>query len=115
MYLSIACILIVGGMGYLWCTRGFYSALINLVCVLVGGAVAFGLWETIAYTLLDKGSGGDLLSSSAWGIALALPFAGTVAVLRAITDKVLGANVKIPDAANYVGGGLCGAAAGIIT
>ena len=115
MSLSIVCIVIVGGMGWLWLSRGFYSALLNLVCVLIAGAVAFGVWETVAYMLLDKSSSGDLLSGSAWGIALALPFAVTLAVLRAITDKVLRANLKVPNAVNYIGGAVCGAVAGVVT
>ncbi len=115
MSLSIICIVIIGGMGWVWLSRGFYSALLNLVCVLIAGAVAFGLWETIAYALLEKGQSGDFMTSSAWAIGLALPFAGTLAVLRVITDKTLRANVKVPDAVNYIGGAACGAVAGVIT
>jgi len=115
MSLSIVCILIVGGMGWLWLSRGFYSAILNLVCALIAGAVAFGVWESVAYALLERGQSGDLLPSSAWAIGLALPYAVTLGVTRFITDKVLRANVKVPDAVNYVGGALCGAASGAIT
>ena len=51
MSLSILCIVIVGGMGWLWLSRGFYSALLNMLCVLIAGAVAFGLWGMLRVRL----------------------------------------------------------------
>jgi len=115
MSLSIMCIAIVGGLGWLWLSRGFYSAFLNMVCVIISGAVAFGLWETVAYAVLGQGKNGDLLMSNAWGIGLAFPFAVTLAILRLITDRVLRANVKVPNAVNYIGGAVCGAVSGVIT
>ena len=40
MYMSLLAIGIVALMGYVWLTRGYYSALIHLFCTLIAGAIA---------------------------------------------------------------------------
>lgn len=116
MILSLVSIAIVLALAYAWLTRGFYSALINLICVLIAGAVAFGVHEVLAYQMLDKASSTNLFAGSAWAISLALPFAITLALLRALLDNVLlKANVKLDTVPNYIGGALCGAISGTIT
>ena len=54
-----------------------------------------------------------MLQQSAWGLGLALPF-GISLALRAGLDKAA-RTTSLEPAADYVGGGLCGSAAGVIT
>lgn len=118
MYMNLFAIAIVGGLGYLWVTRGFFSALINLVCVVAAGALAFAFWEPISLLILEKApvrGFGAFLQQSAWALGLALPFGISLALLRAVLDKALPNNTVLEPSADYVGGGVCGAGAGIIT
>jgi hypothetical protein len=118
MILGILAIALVALIGYVWVTRGFFSALIHLVCTLLAGGVAFGVWEPVAKMLLDAAPTSGFLSfleGSAYGLGLALPFAVCLAIFRVIADVILRANVKVTPVADYVGGGLCGVLAGIPT
>lgn len=103
---------------YAWVVRGFFSALVHLACTVAAGAVAFGLWEPLGNWLLnaagDRGMSA-VLRDSAWAIALALPFALTLGILRGATNKLLPANAKCDDVVEYIGGGVCGLAAAVIT
>jgi hypothetical protein len=105
-------------MAYLWMARGLWSALIHLVCTLVAGAVAFGVWEHLAYLLIGLSPERGFLSfleGVAWGVALLAPYAITLAILRAISDAVVPANVQNMKALDYVGGVACGGIAAIIS
>lgn len=114
MIISLLSIAVVGVCGYVWLSRGFYSALLNFVCVLIAGAVAFGVWEPVSMAILDFGGVNGFLDSSAWALGLALPFGITLALLRLAIDGLLRANVATTDIANYVGGAVMGALAGVI-
>lgn len=108
---------IVGGLGYAWLMRGFLSALLNLLCVLVSGAIAFAVWETVAHLILDNAPRSGFMydfGSSAWAIGLALPFAASLAISRLAVDSVVRANTKLSKGADYAGGAVCGVASGII-
>ncbi len=94
---------------YLWASRGFLSAFLHLLCTIVAGAIAFALWEPIAYGVL-LGVRDDI----AWSVSLVVPFVVSLVVLRLIVDKIIRNNVGLNDAANLVGGALCGGAAGVI-
>ncbi len=107
-------ILIILGFGYLGFTRGFYSMLLHLASVIVAGAVALGVWEPLAYYLLRTNADTQWICDIAWGAALALPFALTLAVLLGIQAAVLRSNLTIPPVANYIGGGVLGVASGVI-
>ncbi|MDX2147238.1 MAG: CvpA family protein [Planctomycetota bacterium] len=115
MFINAVAILIVLLSGYVWLTRGFFSGLLNLICTVVAGAIALALWEPVAYAMLNsQASGWGLVSSISWGVSLGLVFAVSLLVLRLIVDGVVRANVKIPQAADYVGGGITGVCSGII-
>ncbi|HYE03272.1 MAG TPA: hypothetical protein VD963_08550 [Phycisphaerales bacterium] len=114
MILSLAAIGVVGIIAWVWLSRGFFSALIHMICVLVAGAVAFGVWEPLAFLILEK-SGKQWLLDSAYAIALAVPFAATVGILRLAVDKLLPANADLDNVSNMIGGGACGVVAGVIT
>lgn len=114
MGMNIIAILVVLGVTYLWLIRGFFSAFIHLLCVIVAGAVAFAAWEPLAYWILDSVDPHGLFAGSAWGIALAGPFAVTLIVLRIAVDLMVPNNAVIASAPNYIGGGVCGLIAGVI-
>jgi uncharacterized membrane protein required for colicin V production len=114
MYMNIVVILVILIVGYIGLTRGFFSSMLNMLCVVVGAAVALGLWEPLAYTLLGMFNDAWMVDL-VWAASLALPFAITVAILRVITDSLLGANVEVGDAPNFVGGAVCGLVAGVVT
>lgn len=107
---------IVAILGYTWLARGFLSALMHLLCVIAAGAIAFAVWEPVAFFLLNVDNGqNELLQNVAWGAALGLPFVAALGLLRVITDKLVPANCEVDGAVNMVGGGLCGIITGIIT
>ncbi|MFO0831382.1 MAG: hypothetical protein U0637_06005 [Phycisphaerales bacterium] len=116
--LAIVAILVAGLVAFVWSTRGFYNALIHMLCTLIAGAIAFAVWEPASYFLLSamgKGSMGTILESCAWGLGLAVPFGVSLAVLRGITDSTLRGNILVTTAVNYAGGGVCGLIIGTIT
>lgn len=103
---------------WMWSTRGFFSSLLHLVCVVIAGAVAFAFWEPIAIALLpiipSTGFIG-FLEGIVWTIALLVPFALTLAILRFGTDALVKGNVKLPAAVDYLGAGVCGVTGAMIT
>lgn len=118
MVISGIAIMIVFLSGYMWLTRGFFSALLHLICTVIAGAIAFGVWEHVAKFFLDNSSTsgfGAYLGGVAWALGLALPFAAILAVLRVAVDSTVRFNVNPGDTANYAGGAVCGGLAGIIT
>ncbi len=118
MIFSLVIILIAGLVGYIWSTRGFYNALIHMMCTIIAGAIAFALWEPTSYFILSalgKGTMGNIAEASAWGLGLALPFGISLGVLRAITDSILRANILVTTPVNYAGGAVCGLIIGTIT
>ncbi|MFA6045025.1 MAG: CvpA family protein [Phycisphaerales bacterium] len=114
MLISIISIAVVLVTGYIWLTRGFYSALLNFICTVIAGAIAFGVWEPVSLAILDFGGTNTFLDSSAWALGLALPFGISLALLRLVIDALLRANVGTNDTANYVGGAVLGLLSGII-
>ncbi len=117
MTMNLIAICIVALLAYIWLTRGFFSALLNLMCVIAAGAIAFGVWEPLSLFFLAKAgtSGvGATLGDAAWALGLGLPFLVALALLRAVTDALLPSNAQCGTVGDYVGGGLCGLLAGII-
>lgn len=114
-------ILIVGlvlGLAYAWMVRGFFSAFIHLLCVLVAGALAFAVWEPASYFLIGLSPDRGFLSflqSAAWGVGLILPFCVFLLLARVVTDKIVGANLKNATAVDYAGGAVCGLGVGVLT
>lgn len=114
MQMNILVTLILLAFGYLGFTRGFYSMVIHLACVIIAGAVAFGVWETVAYYILTNYFDSQWIVDNAWGAALGLPFALTLAVLIGITAALLRGNVKVPVIMDNAGGGVVGIASGFL-
>lgn len=94
---------------YLWASRGFFSAFIHLLCTIVAGAIAFALWEPIAYGLM-LGVRDDI----AWPVSLVLPFVVSLALLRLGVDTLLKSNIQFDDVTNFIGGAVCGGVSGVI-
>ncbi|TVQ63210.1 MAG: CvpA family protein [Phycisphaerales bacterium] len=118
MILNLIVIAGVLGIGYTWVTRGFFSALLHLICVVIGGAIALAAWEPLAYLILNNVPESGFfafLEGVAWGAALILPFATATAILRLAVDSAVPGNVKVSPPVNYVGGGVCGVIAGVLT
>ena len=117
MFFNIVVIGLVLGLTYAWMVRGFFNSFVHLLCTLVAGALAFAIWEPLAYLLVGVSPERGFLSfigSSAWGVALVIPFAGIMLILRVITDKVVKSNIKNAGPVDYVGGGACGVVTGVI-
>lgn len=109
---------IVLGLAYAWMVRGFFSAFLHLLCVLIAGALAFALWEPASYFLMDLSPEKGFLSfveSAAWGIGLIVPFAVFLLLSRLVADKVVKSNLKNAGAVDYAGGAVCGLGVGVIT
>ena len=94
---------------YLWASRGFFSAFLHLLCTIAAGAIAFALWEPLAYGVL-LGVRDDI----AWTVALVAPFVVSLALLRLGVDALLKKNINLDDATNFIGGAVCGGASGVI-
>jgi hypothetical protein len=118
MVTNAAVIVLIVVSTLIWLNRGFFSAFINLFCVVAAGAIAFALWEPAAYFLLDKaedrGFVAELLAGNAWALGLATPFVLSLAALRGISDGIIRHNLHFPSIVNNIGGGFCGALAGVI-
>jgi len=117
MIMNILAIAILGGVAYAWGARGGFSSLLNCICVVLAGAIAFGLWEHVATWLIGAaGSRGmsSLLADVAWGAGLAIPFGISLGVLRAITDSLIRKNLKFSPAGDWIVGSLFGVISGTI-
>lgn len=118
MWMNLLVIVIVGALTYLWVTRGFFSALINLICILVAGAIGFAFWEPTSLFLISKAPRtgfASFLWQSSWAFGLAIPFGISFMLLRAVLDKLLPSNTVLEPAADFAGGGICGLGSGLIT
>ncbi|GIK20042.1 MAG: CvpA family protein [Leptolyngbya sp. PLA2] len=119
MFMSLLAIAVIGLLGYIWMTRGFFSALIHMVCVIIAGAIAFAFWEPLSHLILAKGPEDRKFTAfvlgTAWAWGLVLPFAASLALLRLGVDKLIPANVQVQSTVSYVGGAACGAVSGVIT
>lgn len=117
MVFNLIVIGIVLACAWVWMSRGFFSGLLNMACVLVAGAIAFAFWEPLAYALLKAAPDRGFLSfigGTAWAIALAVPFAVSLALLRVGTDALLPANAQVEPTVDYAGGIVTGACAGLV-
>ncbi|MCI0629235.1 MAG: CvpA family protein [Phycisphaerales bacterium] len=105
-------VLLVLLIAYWWANQGLFSALLHLLCVITAGAIAFAVWEPLTTGLLLRGNGFD---NYAWGVSFILVFMITLLILRVSVDKIVGANINIPNWANLAFGLPVGAASGVLT
>ena len=112
MFIIIGSIVATLAMAYLWLMRGFFSALIHLICTIAAGAIAFALWEPASYLLLNSGPG--FLHGAAFAIGLVVPFVIVLAILRVAVDGMLPKNAQADKITDAVGGAVCGLASSAI-
>ncbi len=117
MVLSLIAIALAAGIAYAWVVRGFFSAFLHMICVIIAGAFAFAFWEMAALAILNNAPGGffGFAGDAAWGIGLIAPFIVSLGVLRFIVDSLVKSNAQVEDAFNYIGGGVCGLVSGVIS
>jgi len=118
MIMNLIVIVFVLSIIYAWMIRGIFSSLIHLLCVIVAGAIAFAFWERLAVMLIEMSPERGFFSfieSVAWGVALVVPFAVSLVVLRLITDKLVSGNLRNTGVVDYAGGAVCGAATAVIS
>lgn len=99
---------------------GLFSGFLALVCTVVAGAIAFGLWEVVAGALLNAGKDnssffGQLLQDTAWGLGLLLPFMVSLVVLRLAVDSLVKSNLDASETTNMIGGMAFGAVSAALT
>jgi hypothetical protein len=109
---NVLCILMVLFISYWWATQGLFSAIIHLLCVVTAGALALAAWEPLTLGLLLRGGKFD---GYAWSFALVGVFVVALFVLRLITNKLVPANVDLPQWANLAFGFPVGAVSGVLT
>ncbi|HHN77527.1 MAG TPA: hypothetical protein ENK11_02480 [Phycisphaerales bacterium] len=118
MYMNIAATLLLLALTWIWMNRGFFNALLHLLCTIGAAAIAFAFWEPLAMLLIGMAPERGfmaILGYIAWGVSLLVPFGVSLLLLRLIADKAVGMNVKPISAVDYAGGGICGALAAALT
>lgn len=113
MLITIAVILLVLLIGYYWLSKGAFSALLHLACVVAAGAIAFALWEPLSMMLV-RADGPAFLEGIAWTAGLLVPFTLAIVVLRLVTDKLIPGNVHQTGLVDLIGGAVFGLASGVI-
>lgn len=117
MFMNILVVIFVLAIAYAWMVRGIFNAMIHALCALVAGAIAFAFWEPLSIMLVNMSPERGFFSfieSIAWGVALVVPFAVVMLLLRVATDKLIPANIKNNPAVDYAGGAVFGAVTGVI-
>lgn len=110
--LNLILILSVLLIAYWWANQGLLSSLLHLICVIVAGTIAFAFWEPLVAGLLLRGNAFD---NYAWGIGLIALFLGSLLALRLPLDRLVHANIRVPEWANLTFGFVLGIGSGILT
>ena len=114
MFMNILVVVVLLGVAYLWCLKGFFSALLHLGCTIAAGAIAFGVWEPLVF-LTTKHITQEWLNNLMWAASLIVPFSLSLAILTILVNVLVRANAQCDRALDYVGGGICGLLIGGIT
>jgi hypothetical protein len=110
MIMNILVVVLVAVTAWILAAHGFFSALLHFACVVAAGAIAFAVWEPLVLLFV-----GAKMPDFAWGFSLVVVFSLSLFILRLIVGKACPAQVHFSSTANFVGGGLLGAASGILT
>lgn len=108
--LNLLIIVYILGMAYWWGSQGVFSALIHLVAVIVSGALALALWETLTLKLMM-----GISPTYSWTAGLLTPFLLFLLILRLVSDRYLGSNVSFSQVINMIVGGALGVLSAIFT
>lgn len=118
MIMNLVVIAFVLGVAWFWLTKGAFSSLLHLCCTIAAGAIAFAVWEPLAYTLVgvmpSTGFFGFLQGIS-WTLALVVPFVIALIALRAIVDSVVRANLTLAGPVDMGLAGACGLGSAVLT
>jgi uncharacterized membrane protein required for colicin V production len=95
---------VIGAVAYAATREGLLTAITSLVNVVISGLVAFNFFEPIANELEDMLSG-SFLAGFEDSIALFVPFAATLALLRVATNNLANTDLELPALAQQVGSG----------
>lgn len=117
MFINLIVIAVIGIIAYMWGARGFFSAFLHMVCVVIAATIAFAVWEPVAYALMGnaKVGGSTAMLDMAWIIGLIGPFAAVLVAIRIACDKIVPTNLDFDGATNMIGGLVCGAVSGVIS
>lgn len=108
MILSIIALLLVAGIAYFHWVQGLFSAAISMTLAILAAALAVGMHEAVAASLL-----GGALPDYANTMMLCAIFAAVYGIGRLVFDALVPGNVSLPFYMDKVGGGICGLIAGI--
>jgi len=108
--ISLLCFAIILLITYWLSDSGALGAFLHLACVITAGALAFAVWEPLAYLLMGTGAG-----NYAKGTVLLGSFLGLLLLLRMLADRTVPRDVPLPKGPNMALGALFGAAAGVLS
>jgi len=117
MIMNLLIVALVLAIAYAWMIRGAFSSMIQLLCVIGAGAIAFAFWEKLAYLLVDLSPVRgffSFLESIAWGVSLVVPFVVALVLLRLLCDKLVPNNIKNATVVDYLFGGIFGLGTGVL-
>lgn len=97
---------------YWWANQGLFSAMLHFVCVVLAGVITFAFWEPLVVGVLLRNSWFD---NYAWGASFVAIFALSLVGLRLAFDKLVPANVDLPNNANLIFGGVFGFGSAVLS
>ena len=107
---AIVMILVVGIVTFIHLLQGFFSAAISAVIAVIAAVLALSFHEAIAQKYLG-GSFADI----SYTLTLLAMFAVIYLVGRTIFDAAVPGNLRLPPAADKIGGAIMGIIAGVFT
>lgn len=107
MGLNLIVLGLVAGVTFLQSIFGFFSGLINLFCVMISVAVAFGFYEPLTYWLTAPDGMGLSPQYTEPSVLVGL-FLITLVALRTAADNLIRGNVHVPQWLDWTGGTICG-------
>lgn len=110
MILSILAVILVIGIAYFHWVQGLFSAAISMALALLASALAIGMHEWVATSLL-----GGAMADYANGMIACVIFAAVYGIGRIFFDMFVPGNVSVPFYMDKVGAGVCGLIAGIFS
>ncbi len=96
---------IMGAVAYASTREGLLTAICNLVNLMIAGLVAFNFFEPLAGEL-ESPLKGTFLEGFEDGLALFIPFAVVLGVMRVVINNLANAEVELPALLQQIGSGL---------
>ncbi len=118
MFMNLIAVALVLIIGFVWMNRGIFNSMLHALCAFVAGAIAFAVWEPLAVMLVNASPERgffSFLEGIAWGVALIIPFAVVMLLLRLTMDKLIPNNIKNSSTVDRIGGAAFGLVTGVIS